>query len=218
MPKNKKHFTEKNIAIYALGISLLSLFISFKGYQRDDKLHKLHLDPTLEFFLIKEPNNDYEFIIKNTSPIPAVNLSVKHKNLIFIKKGKKYASELPAMSSIIDQPGENWLIAKELPAIHGVIGEKSSQIKPQLEFYKDKIILTAIFETTYYRDSDAKEYSNKSIFFLDGRKIYSYKNALKHDFLKEAIEQLYVWESKTGSFMKKIELNRSGDKLIQKAE
>lgn len=213
-----KHFTPENIAKWALGISFFSLIISMHQCNTNNRLQKLHIDPTLEYFLLRNQDKNYEFIIKNTSPISVVNLTVNHKYLTFAKNNKKYIGEHPAISSIIDEPGDNWIFTKELPAIRGIVAKKAYQIMPMLNIYKDKMIITAIFKITYYRESGAKEYSNKAIFFLDDKKIYSYRNALKHDFLKEAIEQLPQFEYKIGAFKKKIELNRDGDSLMQKAE
>lgn len=83
---------------------------------------------------------------------------------------------------------------------------------------KDTVV-TVIFEITYFRDSDMEQFVDKSIFILDGETIYSYKNALKQDFLKEPIEQLAAFEERIKLGISAIDSRRSdGSKLYQKAE
>ena len=218
-----KHITDRGLGICAIIISIISFGVgvgfSIKQCSFENKLHKLHLDPSLEYFLIRSPNSDIlGFFIKNTSPIPVVNLSIVHKYCLFSDKLKKYFAEMPSITSILDSPGQ-WFFKKKLEPNERV-GKKESQILSALNFYNtsSKTIITAIFEITYYRESDMKQFNNKAIFFLDGEKIYSYKNALKEEFLKEPIEQLPIWEEKVKSSRKVIESRESGDKLFQKSE
>ena len=63
-----------------------------------------------------------------------------------------------------------------------------------------------------------KQFNNKAIFFLDWEKIYSYKNALNQDHLKEPIQQLPAFEQKMLNIRKESVLNTGGNRLFQKAD
>jgi len=219
-----KHPTDKRISTYAIFISIISIVItvvfSIKQCNFENKLHKLHIDPTLDSYLIRSINKkSLEFHLKNKSPIPVVNLSVDHKYFLFFNISNKYVLESPADSSIFDTPSQNWIFKKKLEPNES-IGKKENQIPFQLKFYegKRKIIIAAIFEITFYREFDMKQFNNKAIFFLDWEKIYSYKNALNQDHLKEPIQQLPAFERKMLNIRKESVLNTGGNRLFQKAD
>ncbi len=218
-----KHLTEK-ISIYALIISIISIGVtivfSIKQCNFENKLHKLHIDPTLDYYLVRSTDKkSLEFYLKNKSPIPVVNLSVSHKSLDFDSKLKKYVVERPAASSILDSPGENWIFKQKVKPNES-IGKIEYQIINRFKFYEGKlnIIVVAIFEITFYRESDMKQFNNKAIFFLDGERIYSYKNALDQEHLKKPIEQMPAFELKLLHFRREIDLKGSGSRLLQKAD
>ena len=219
-----KHLTDKRISIYALIISIISIGISIvfsiRSCNFENKLHKLHIDPTLDYYLVRSNDKkSLEFYLKNKSPIPVVNLSVSHKSFDFYGKLNKYVVERPAASSIFDSPGQNWIFKPKVDPNES-IGKKEYQIISRFKFYEGKInlIVAAIFEITFYRESDMKQFNNKAIFFFDGERIYSYQNALEQEHLKQPIEQLPAFELKTINIKKDTDLQGSGSRLFQKAD
>jgi hypothetical protein len=160
-----------------------------------------------------------EFYLKNKSPISVVNLSVSYRKFDFSIKSNKYIIERPAASSILDSPGENWIFKPKLNP-NEPIGRKDSQIISIYDFYKNKrieIIVAAIFDITFYRESDMKKYNNKAIFFFDGERIFSYQNALNEDRLKAPIEKLSEFENKLINIHKTTETHKGGSRIIQKS-
>ena len=219
-----KHLTDKRISIYALTISIISIGISIvfsvRSCNFENKLHKLHIDPTLGYYLVRSNDKkSLEFYLKNKSPIPVVNLSVSHKSFDFYDKLNKYVVERPAASSIFDSPGQNWIFKPKVDPNES-IGKKEYQIISRFKFYEGKInlIVAAIFEITFYRESDMKQFNNKAIFFFDGKRIYSYQNALDQEHLRQPIEQLPAFELKTINIRKDTDLQGSGSRLFQKAD
>lgn len=160
-----------------------------------------------------------EFYLKNKSPIPVVNLSVNFKSFDFFCKSNKYAVERPAAHSILDSPGENWIF-KSVVKPNESIGKKEDQIISLFNAYEGKVdlIVAAIFEIVFYRDSDMKQFRNKAIFFFDGERIYSYQNALNQNHLKQPVEQLSAFEHQMAEIHNKAETQGSGSRLFQKAE
>jgi len=219
-----KYFTDKKISICALIVSIISIGVStifsIRSCNVENKLHKLHIDPTLDYYLVRSNDKKaLEFYLKNKSPISVVNLSVSHKSFDFDSKLNKYVVERPAASSIFDSPGQNWIFKAKVDP-NEQIGEKEYQIIARFNFYEGKIdlIVAAIFEITFYRESDMKLFNNKAIFFFDGERIYSYQNALNLEHLKQPIEQLSEFENKMLNFRKDTERQTSGSRLYQKAE
>ena len=100
------------------------------------------------------------------------------------------------------------------------IGKKEYQIISLFNAYLGKvdIIVAAIFEIVFYRESDMKQFKNKAIFFFDGEKIYSYQNALNQDHLKQPVEQLPAFENRMEEIHNITERQESGSRLFQKAE
>jgi len=212
------------ISIWALVISIISIgistFFSIKSCSFENRLNKLHIDPVLDYYLVRSiDKKTLEFYLKNKSPIPAVNLSVNFKTFDFYCKLNKYVVERPASSSILDSPGENWIF-KSVVHPNESIGKKENQIISLLDSYGGKvdIIVAAIFEIVFYRDSDMKQFRNKAIFFFDGERIYSYKNALNQNHLKQPVEQLSAFEHQMEEIHKKTVTRGSGSRLFQKAE
>ncbi len=122
------------------------------------------------------------------------------------------------MGSILDSPGENWIFRNKVVPNESV-GKKDYLILDQLVLHPKDTVVTVIFEITYFRDSDMEQFVDKAIFILDGETIYSYKKALKQDFLKEPIEQLPAFEERIKLGISAIDSRRSdGSKLYQKAE
>ena len=217
-------FTDKKLSILALIISVISLVVSvgfsIKSCSFENKLNKLHIDPVLDYYLARSiDEKTLEFYLKNKSPIPVVNLSVNFKSFDFYCKSKKYAVERPAASSILDSPGENWMFKSVLKPNES-IGKKEYQIISLFNAYLGKvdIIVAAIFEIVFYRESDMKQFKNKAIFFFDGEKIYSYQNALNQDHLKQPVEQLPAFENRMEEIHNITERQESGSRLFQKAE
>ncbi|MEA1946567.1 MAG: hypothetical protein U9N83_04605 [Thermodesulfobacteriota bacterium] len=178
-----KHLTEK-ISIYALIISIISIGVtsmfSIKQCNFENKLHKLHIDPTLDYYLVRSiDKKSLEFYLKNKSPIPVVNLSVSHKSFDFYSKLKKYVVERPAVSSILDSPGQNWIFKQKVEPNESIC-KKEYQIISRFKFYEGKLnlIVAAIFEITFYRESDMKQFNNKAIFFWIEREFIHIKTHL----------------------------------------
>jgi len=218
-----KFFTDKKISICAVCISIISIAItcvfSIRQCNFENRLYKLHIDPTLDYYLIRSiDKKSLEFHLKNNSPIPVVSLSVSRRGYVFSKKLKKYISGIPSMGSILDSPGENWIFRNKVVPNESV-GKKDYLILDQLVLHPKDTVVTVIFEITYFRDSDMEQFVDKAIFILDGETIYSYKKALKQDFLKEPIEQLPAFEERIKLGISAIDSRRSdGSKLYQKAE
>jgi hypothetical protein len=216
--------TDRIISVCALIVSILSIGVSvafsIRSCNFENKLNKLHVDPTLEYYLIRSiDKKGLEFYLKNKSPISAVNLSVSYRKFDFSIKSNKYIIERPAASSILDSPGENWIFKPKLNP-NEPIGRKDSQIISIYDFYKNQridIIVAAIFDITFYRESDMKKYNNKAIFFFDGERIFSYQNALNEDRLKAPIEQLSEFENKLMNIHKTTETHKGGSRIIQKS-
>lgn len=217
-------FTDKKLGIFAFIISIISLFVSvgfsIRSCSFENKLNKLHIDPVLDYYLARSiDKKTLEFYLKNKSPIPVVNLSVNFKFYDFYCKSNKYAVERPASSSILDSPGQNWIF-KSVVNPNESIGKKEDQIVSLFSAYEGKvdIIVAAIFEIVFYRDSDMKQFRNKAIFFFDGERIYSYQNALNQNHLKQPVEQLSAFENQMVEIHNKTETQGSGSRLFQKAE
>jgi hypothetical protein len=220
---NAKNNTDRIISVCALIVSVISIvasiFFSIRSCSFENKLNKLHVDPTLDYYLVRSiDKKGLEFYLKNKSPIPVVNLSVSYKKFDFAVKLNKYIIERPAASSIFDSPGKNWIFKPKLNPNES-IGRKDYQIISMFDFYDGRvdIIVAAIFEITFYRDSDMKKFNNKAIFFFDGERIFSYQNALSQEHLKSPIEQLSEFEHKTMNIGKDTEARRDGGRLYQKA-
>ncbi len=219
-----ENVTEKKISICALIISIISIgvsiFFSVRSCNFENKLNKLHVEPTLDYYLVRSKDKKgFEFYLKNKSPIPVVNLSVSYKSFDFAIKSNKYVAERPAASSIFDSPGQNWIFKPKVNPNES-IGRKDHQIVGRFDFYEGKIdiVAAAIFEIAFYRDSDMKQFNNKAIFFFDGERIYSYQNALNQEHLKQPIAQLSAFEHKMMNIRKDTETQRSGSRLYQKAD
>ena len=219
-----KIFNDKNISIFAVLISIISIVITsvfgLRQCSLETKLNKLHIEPHVECYLIRSKDKKtFEFHLKNKSPISVVNLSVAHKYFIYFDNAKRYVIESRSASSLLDSPGQNWIFKKKLDPNEST-GRKEQDIWYQLNAHEEskKNIVTAIFEITFYRESDMKQFNNKAIFFLDNEKIYSYKNALKHKHLIEPIKQLPEYELQTFKFRKNTESNTDGNRLYQKAD
>lgn len=219
----KKNNSDRVISVGALIVSIISIGVSIvfsiKSCGLENKLNKLHVDPALDYYLVRSiDKKGLEFYLKNKSPIPVVNLSVSYKKFDFSVKSNKYIIERPAASSIFDSPGENWIFKPKLNP-NEPIGKKDTQIISMFDFYKDRIeiIVAAIFEITFYRESDMKRFDNKAIFFFDGERIFSYKNALTQENLKAPIEQLSIFEQRLLNFRKDTEIKKGGSRLFQKA-
>ena len=217
-------FTDKKLGIFAFFISIISLLVSvgfsIRSCGFENKLNKLHIDPVLDYYLARSiDKKTLEFCLKNKSPIPVVNLSVNFKSFDFYCKPNKYAVERPSASSILDSPGENWIFKAEVNPNES-IGKKEDQIISLFNAYEGKvdIIIAAIFEIIFYRDSDMKQFKNKAIFFFDGERIYSYKNALNQSHLKQPVEQLSAFDKQMAKIHNKTETQESGSRLFLKAE
>jgi hypothetical protein len=220
---HEKSNTDRVISVCALIVSVISIGVSIvfsiRSCNFENKLNKLHVDPTLDYYLVRSiDKKGLEFYLKNKSPIPVVNLSVSYKKFDFSVKSNKYIIERPAASSIFDSPGENWIFKPKLNPNES-IGRKDHQIISMFDFYKGRIeiIVAAIFEITFYRETDMKKFNNKAIFFFDGERIFSYQNALSQEDLKEPIAQLSEFEHRTMSIHKDTEVQKSGSRLFQKA-
>jgi hypothetical protein len=215
---------DKNISIWALIISVISIGISvafgIRSCSFENKINKLHVDPILSYYLVRSiDKKGLEFVLKNESPIPVVNLSVTFKAFDFDLKLNKYIVERPASSSIFDSPGENWIFKSKVNP-HETIGRIDTFIVKMLDLNKEKIDLieAMIFDITFYRESDMKLFQNKAIFFFDGEKIYSYKNALIEGNLNQPVEQLSKFEQEMKNFRNWAEKQTGGDRFYQKAE
>jgi hypothetical protein len=218
---DSKYHSEKRISICALIISIISIVIalvfSIRGWDIETKLNKLHIEPQVDCYLVRRiDKKSLEFYLRNTSPIPLVNLSVAHRYFVYFSKSNAYHVDMPASSSILNTPGQNWLFQQELTPNESV-GKREFQILSQLEAYEGRatIVIAAIFDITFYRETDMKQFSNKAIFFLDNEKIYSYRNALDQDHLMEPIRQLAAFESRIRGIP---EMPSGGSRLYQKAD
>ncbi len=121
-------FTDKKLGIFAFIISIISLIVSIgfsiRSFSFENKLNKLHIDPVLDYYLVRSTDKKaLEFYLKNKSPIPVVNLSVNFKSFDFYCKLNKYVVERSAASSILDSPGENWIF-KSVVKPNESIGKK----------------------------------------------------------------------------------------------
>jgi hypothetical protein len=175
----------------------------------------------MSYYLVRSiDKKGLEFVLKNESPIPVVNLSVSFKSYDFSIKTNEYIAERPASSSIFDSPGENWIFKPKVNP-NERISRKDTQIVSMYEAYKDeaKMLSTIVFDIIFYRESDMKQFQNKAIFFFNGEKIFSYKNALREKDLKQAIEKLSEFELRIMLGKMKIRDSQSGgSRLYQKAE
>ena len=213
------------ISIWALIISIISIgistFFSIKSCSFVNRLNKLHIDPTMSYYLVRSiDKKGLEFVLKNESPIPVVNLSVSLKSYDYSTKLNKYIAERPAISTIFDSPGENWIFKPKVNPKEP-IGRKDTQIISMFEAYKDEaeMLSAIVFEITFYREFDMKQFNNKAIFFFTGEKIYSYQNALSEEGLKQAIEKLPEFEQRIMLGIMKIkDRQKGGSRLYQKAE
>jgi hypothetical protein len=70
-------------------------------------------------------------------------------------------------------------------------------------------IVVRIFDVNYYRESDMKKYTNKAIFFIEKGRVYSYSQALKFAPLKDPIEKL-------DDFITRSKLLNSSSKMREK--
>lgn len=213
------------ISIWALIISIISIGISavfsIKTCNFENRINKLHIDPTLSYYLVRSiDKKGLEFVLKNESPIPVVNLSVSLKSYDYSTKLNEYIAERPANSTIFDSPGENWIFKPKVNP-NEPIGRKDTQIISMFEAYKEEaeMLSAIVFEITFYRESDMKQFHNKAIFFFNGEKIYSYQNALREEGLQQAIEKLPEFEQKIKSGRRKIiDRQKGGSRLYQKSE
>jgi len=199
---------------------ILSIVFGTRACNTDTRLNKLHIQPQVDCYLVRSVDKEsLEFYLKNRSPIPVVNLSVEHKYFVFLETAQKYVAEYPAMTSILDSPGQNWVFKQELGP-NDSFGKKEYQILSQFDFYegKSRFFVAAIFKISFYRETDMRYFGKKAIFFLDSEKIYSYKNALDQDHLKEPIKQLSAFESKMLSIREKTEMPTGGSRLYQKGD
>jgi len=213
------------ISIWALIISIVSIgisaFFSIKSCNFENRINKLHIDPIMSYYLVRSiDKKGLEFVLKNESPIPVVNLSVSLKSYDYSTKLNEYIAERPAISTIFDSPGENWIFKPKVNP-NEPIGRKDTQIISMFQAYKEEaeMLSAIVFEITFYRESDMKQFHNKAIFFYNGEKIYSYQNALREEGLQQAIEKLPEFEQKIKSGMRKIiDRQRGGSHLYQKPE
>ncbi len=221
---DKNFFSEKKLSIFASIISIISIIVSIgfsvRSCSLENKLNKLHIDPVIDCYLVRSSDKKaLEFYIKNKSPIDVVNLSVSYKSLYFDVKLDKYVTERPAASSIFDEPGQNWIFKPKVSPNES-IGKKEHQILSQFRFYNGKydMISTLIFEIVYYRYFDMKQFNTKAIFFFDGERIYSYKNALEQEKFIKLIDKLPEFESQMLKFRNEMGTRSDGSRIYQKAQ
>lgn len=216
---------ETKISLWALFVSIISIgisaFFSIKSCNFENRINKLHVDPTMSYYLVRSiDKKGLEFVLKNESPIPVVNLSVGYTTYDFSMKLNKYLAQRPATTTIFDSPGKNWIFKPKVEP-NEPIGKKDTQIISRFEFFKDlpEMISVHVFEITFYRESDMKQFHNKAIFFFNGERIYSYQNALREEGFKQAIENLPEFEQRIMTGIRKIkDRQEGGSRLYQKAE
>lgn len=176
------------ISLLAFIVALISLGISLRSCRLEERVKHLHIVPQMEVSYLQK--KDYDFVVfRNTSPIEIVSLSVNYKAYGFDKEKGKYRIVMAGSKNVIDDLGRNWIFKSKL-APNEIISEFVGELSSGSKSPQEKLIVTRVFDITYYRPSDMSRFGKREVFFIDNGKIYTYNEARKIEALRSPLEQL----------------------------
>jgi len=176
------------ISSLALIISVISVCISIKGCQIEERINYLHMIPEVEIAYVQDMHTDY-FILSNKSAIDIVSVSVDYKAYGFEKDKGEYRVAMAQSENAVDDLGERWIYVNKLQPNEKVpkfLGEFTSGT----ECAQRKLVIARVFNITYYRAKDMMQFKKRVVFFVDNCKVYDYSEAAKDKGLKKAVIDL----------------------------
>ncbi len=168
-------------------ISFLALLVSFKSasfsYQKNQitqKLAHLHIDPNVDIKYDLPVTGNPVFLVMNNGDTEIKALSVRHSVYIYNKRLDKIMSAVKAGYKLSDR-----MIYKEvlLPTEYAT-AELVDVNTP------NENVSVYVFDVSYYRTEDMKQYGSHELFFIEDRKVITDSEYRKRSNYRQIIKSI----------------------------
>ena len=176
---------KKWMALLALCVSLLSLFLSLVRFIDSRQLAHLHMEPTIKCMFDFPDTGNPVFLVTNTGDIPVVSLSVAHNLYVF----DRTTLELMTVAYSGNLFSDDMIYQEELKPTE-YVNQDLVRFDPV-----DDIIAVYSFNLRYYRELDMHRFDREEIFYVDGGQVYDqleFMQTSSYRLIMEQIEQFQM--------------------------